>query len=72
LSHFDQYDREYAGFVKDGTRYIFCNMVQFPPEYARQPPRSRFFGMFDGGCAWFIVVFEARTKRVVWCQCNNM
>jgi ankyrin repeat protein len=72
LRHFDRYDREYAGFVKDGARHILCNMVQFPPEYAAQPPRSRFFGMFDGGCAWFVVVFEARTRQVVWYRCNNL
>ncbi len=72
LRHFDQYDREYAGFAENGRKYILCNMVQFMTDRAVRPPRSRFFGMFDGGCSWVIVVFEARTKQVVRVQCNNM
>ncbi len=72
VSHLDQYDRQYAGFVKDGTRYILCNMVEDSTDPALRSPRNRFSGMFDGGCSWFVVVLEAQTRQVVWCRCNNM
>jgi len=72
LNHFDEYDRQYAGFVKDDTRYILCNMVQDSTDPASRSPNNRFSGMFDGGCAWVVVVFEARTRQVVWHRCNNL
>jgi len=73
LSHLDEYQREYAGFVKDGKRYVLCNMVHTSADPASQtPPPNRFSGIFDGGCAWFIVVFEIPARRVVWYRCNNL
>jgi len=72
LSHFDQYNREYAGFIKDGIKYIVCNMVQASTDTSlRLPPRNSFSGIWDGGCAQVVLVFEAQTKQVVRFRCNN-
>ncbi len=71
LSHFEEYRREYAGFVHDGVQYIVCNMIQAPSDPALEGPlRNRFTGMFDGGCAQVVVVFEARSREVAACRCN--
>ena len=73
LEHFHQYNSEYAGFVKDGTNYIICNMVQASPDLSlRSQPRNDFSGIYDGGCAQIVIVFDAKTKQVVWFRCNNM
>lgn len=73
LSHFDQYNREYAGFVRNGTQYILCNMLQAPVDPSlRSLPRNGFSGIWDGGCAQVVLVFEAQQKQVVWCRCNSM
>jgi len=72
LTHFDQYNREYAGFMKDGTKYIVCNMVQASTDTSLRPPlRNSFSGIWDGGCAQVVLVFEAQTKQVVRFRCNN-
>lgn len=72
LTHFDQYNREYAGFMKDGIKYIVCNMVQASTDTSlRSPPRNSFSGIWDGGCAQVVLVFEAQTKQVVRFRCNN-
>ena len=72
LTHFDQYNREYAGFMKDGTKYIVCNMAQASTDTSlRSPPRNSFSGIWDGGCAQVVLVFEAQTKQVVRFRCNN-
>lgn len=71
LSHFEEYRREYAGFVHNRIEYILCNMVQTPPDPALKGPlRNRFTGMFDGGCAQVVVIFEARSREVIACRCN--
>lgn len=73
LEHFHQYNCEYAGFVKDNTNYIICNMVQASSDPSLQPPlMNDFSGILDGGCAQVVIVFDAHKKQVVWVRCNNM
>jgi len=73
LSHFDQYRREYAGFVRDDAKYIFCSMFQTLTDSSPHTPlHNSFIGMFDGGCARVVAVFEAQSKKVVALRCNSM
>ncbi len=73
LSTFDQYRQEYAGFVKGGARYIFCNMVHTPTDSpSRSPLRNAFTGILDGGCAQVVAIFEWQSKNVVAVRCNSI
>jgi hypothetical protein len=38
----------------------------------QSPPTNDFSGIMDGGCAQVVIVFDAKTKQVVWFRCNNM
>ena len=71
LSHLHQYNREYSGFVKSGTKYIVCNMILFA-NVCRKPPDNKFTIILDGGCGILRVVFEAKSKTVVHIDCNGM
>ncbi|HPC94235.1 MAG TPA: ankyrin repeat domain-containing protein [Sedimentisphaerales bacterium] len=71
LSHFDQYHREYAGFVKDGTRYIFGSMVQVSTDRPVQGPlRSAFVSVLGRGCVQARAIFAAQSKTVVAFRCG--
>jgi len=72
LTNFNNYNREYAGFIQDGEKYIICNMVISAQNRIQQslPPNS-FSGIWDGGCAQFVVSFKAKTKQVIDLRCNN-
>jgi len=73
LEHFDQYNREYAGFAKNSIMYIVCNMsLMLPDGTPRQPPSNRFSGGMDGGCSHVFVVFNAQTREVIRFRCNGM
>ncbi|UCF17057.1 MAG: ankyrin repeat domain-containing protein, partial [Phycisphaerales bacterium] len=72
LTNFKNYNREYAGFIQDGKKYIVCNMVISVPDSVQQSlPRNSFSGIWDGGCAQLVTVFEAETKQVIGIRCNN-
>jgi len=72
-----RYDREYGGFLEDGSRYIICNMIffgglegsAFIPGY--DAPGSDFTIVYDGGCGAVRVVFDVEKKTVVMIQCNG-
>jgi hypothetical protein len=49
LANFRRYNREYAGSLKDGTRYVFCNMHVYPE--GETPPANRFTVIIDGATA---------------------
>ena len=67
LEHFCQYNCEYAGFVINGNKLIFCNMSQG----ATQLPRNYFSGGMVG-CSQIILVSDAPTKEVVRLRCEGM
>jgi hypothetical protein len=71
LAHLPQYNREYSGFVKSGTRYIVCNMILLA-DVCRKPSDNEFTIILDGGCGIVRVVFEAKSKTVVHIDCNGM
>ena len=66
--HLDQYNREYAGFINDGVKYVICNMDIM--EGRAQPPDNDFTEVWDGGCSVVKVVFQLDTKTVVRIDCN--
>jgi len=68
LKHLDGYDREYAGFLKDGATYIICNL-SLGTNW--DPKRNVFTSVFDGGCNFVRVVFEQNTKKVILINCNG-
>ncbi len=71
LSHFDQYHREYAGFVKDGTRYIFGSMVQVSTDRpVHGPLRNAFVSVLGRGCVQACAIFAAHSKTVVAFRCG--
>ncbi|MFC1766841.1 ankyrin repeat domain-containing protein [Planctomycetota bacterium] len=71
LSHFSQYNREYAGFRKNGIEYIICNMVQDHSDGPRLEPCNDFSGGFyEGSCGQVFVIFVAATKQVAEMRCG--
>ncbi|HNY80469.1 MAG: ankyrin repeat domain-containing protein [Sedimentisphaerales bacterium] len=72
LSHFDRYHREYAGFVKDGSRYIFGSMVQVSTDDpVRGPLRNAFVSVLGRGCVQARAIFAAQSKTVVVFRCGR-
>lgn len=63
LPRFRRYNREYSGFVKDGVRYVVCNMVPVN-EANNQQPQRRFSMVFGLGGDTYKVVFKAESKNV--------
>lgn len=72
LDHFFQYNCEYAGFMINGNKHIFCNMSQMATEdNSTQLPKNDFS---DGmvGCSQIILIFDAQTKEVLRLRCKGM
>jgi ankyrin repeat protein len=63
LANFQDYNRNYKGFFKNGTKYIICDMsIIFDFE---EPLVPQFFE----GCEIVLVVFEAESKKVIQIDC---
>jgi len=69
LDHLPQYNREYAGFIRDGRKYILCNMDY--DEFFREPQMGWFTQGADGGCSLARVVVDLADKKVVRIDCNG-
>ncbi|MDI6447531.1 ankyrin repeat domain-containing protein [Anaerobaca lacustris] len=70
LAHLRRYNREYSGFIKDGTRRIICQM-HLMGDFSREASDSGFTIIFDGCCAVVRVVFDAMTGTVIEIDCNG-
>lgn len=70
LRNFHRYNREYAGFIDDGVKYVVCHMVQSDGFY-RPPPNPGFTPVADGGSSVVGVIFKAADKTVVKIECNG-
>jgi len=77
LARIRRYNREYSGFIKDGTKHIVCNMyvlggynMYISEAFSRETAGKRFSTIFDGGSAVVRVVFGAASKKVVRIDCN--
>ena len=69
LPNLDRYDREFAGFFKDGMGYVICNMSL---EIDKNPQDNLFTYVLDGGSNFLRVVFGTKSKKVVSIDCNGM
>ncbi len=73
LSHFDQFNREYAGFIKDGTKYIYGNMAQISTDpVLRSLPGNSFSGVHEVGHIRMTVVFDATSKEIISLTCDEL
>jgi hypothetical protein len=70
LSNISKYRMEYSGFIKNGVRYIICNMLLY--DFAeRDTAKEQFTIIMDGGCGVVRVIFKASDKSVVRIDCNG-
>ncbi|MGE5295865.1 MAG: ankyrin repeat domain-containing protein, partial [Solirubrobacterales bacterium] len=72
LARLRRYSREYAGFAKDGDRYVICNLYLWHDARSGGSPRNDFTQICDGGCSVVRVVFDVRRKIIVSIDCNGM
>jgi len=64
LANFQDYNRKYSGFFKNGVKYIICDMfIMYDFEDESKGDK------FDEGCDIVLVVFEAKSKKVVRIDC---
>ncbi len=72
LNNLSEYNLEYSGYVKDGKKFIICNMVYGYIGINRDKSATDEFTYFlDGGCSIVRVIFDAETKSVVSIDCNG-
>ena len=66
-----QYNREYAGFVKAGRKYLICNAGVLT---SQRLPRDEFgfTGVVDGGCSFSRIVVDLAENVVIQINCNGM
>jgi hypothetical protein len=69
LRNFRRYDREFAGFVDDGIKYLICSMV-LSDSFHRPPPNAGFTIVADGGSSVVRVIFNAENRSVTKIECN--
>jgi len=70
LRNFRRYDRAYAGFIDDGTKYLICNMT-LSDSFHPAPIHATFPIVFDGGSNAVRVIFKAADKSVTKIECNG-
>lgn len=68
LSHLSGYNCEYAGFIRQGRRYVLCNM-EFNPH--NREPGDEFTWGAEGGCTLARVVIDLTDETVVRIDCNG-
>ncbi len=68
LSHLPGYSSEYGGFIRQGKRYVLCNM-EFNPH--NREPGDQFTWGAEGGCTLARVVIDITDKTVVRIDCNG-
>ncbi len=68
LEHFTQYHREYAGFLRQGRKYLICNMYFASLD---TPPRDGLTaGIMDAWCDLVTTVVDLENSRVVSIDCS--
>lgn len=68
LEHLTQYHREYAGFLRQGRKYLICNMYFASLD---TPPRDGFTaGIMDAWCDLVTTVVDLENSRVVSIDCS--
>jgi hypothetical protein len=54
------YNRQYAGFVRDGRRYVYGNFFPGKGKISRRE-RDQYAQMCDGGPAYWGIVYDVET-----------
>jgi hypothetical protein len=83
LGNLAHYHHEYTGFLRDGERYVVCQMVLMEERLlgsadasAGAPlsrlPENRFSSIVDGGCSVVHVTYDLERRAVVRVFCNGM
>ncbi len=70
LNNLQHYNTEYSGFIKNGKKYIICNMILHP--FTVKPPEKGFTIILDGGCDIVRVLYDFENKTVIKIDCNGM
>lgn len=65
---FFSYNREYAGFVREGRKFLLCSTAGTPPE---EPPTDRFTFVMDGGSDYARIIVDLAANKVVYFECNG-
>ncbi len=69
LDNFSQYHREYGGFLRQGRRYLVCNMDRTYPE---KMPRDEFTGaIMDAHCDLVSIVVDLEEGSAVRIDCSH-
>ncbi len=69
LKYLDQYSREYSGIIRDGEKYVICQMIQ-PLHFPTEPPDNKFTQIHGFANGVVRVVFELKSKKVVEIDCE--
>lgn len=77
VTHLSKYNREYAGFIRNGTRHVICNMHVNDATRNMYMSRTassynRFAYVVDGGGAAVRAVFDVESRTLVHIECNGM
>jgi hypothetical protein len=67
---FQQYNRQYVGFMKGGTRYIYGNF--FKAEFGTKNPASEPVVVCDGGDWFWSIVYSLDTRTFQEIQFNGI
>ncbi len=62
------YSHEYGGFIRDGTKYILCNLVSM--DLSNTPSEESFTSWFDAWWGITRVIFDAEKRTVVRVDCT--
>jgi ankyrin repeat protein len=71
IANFNKYNREYSGFIRQGKKYIICNMV-LNRGNTKKPDNKHFSFVLDGGSAYIRVIFDAQYKQVIQVDGNGV
>jgi ankyrin repeat protein len=69
LRYFDQYSREYSGIIRNGQKYVICQMI-LPRSFPNKAPDNAFTMLHGFANGVVRVVFEPKTKTVVEIDCE--
>jgi len=69
LLNYRWYNREYSGFINDGTNYIICNMHLFDEVFLSNPLNNKFRLLFDIGGSVARIIFDPKSKAIVRINC---
>jgi hypothetical protein len=67
LKNFNKYRVEYSGFIKDGRKFLICQMLIYRPEEFN----NHFTFIMDGGCGVVRTVIDFENKKIIKLRCHG-